>query len=177
MLLHSLCKGPQLEIFYDSVNDWLYAEWEGVLSLPVVQQGCLELARCFQQHAYPRVLNNNTQVTDSEWDVPSWLGRYLLGHMASIGITHLAWVCSPALRGRAMAQEAASWVSEPVVALFDDVADAVAWLQHTQSEPAAKADGLPRPSGPDPTLKKMVGKLDKLVSLVPQPAATGADAM
>jgi hypothetical protein len=67
--LRHLCSTSHVEVSFDTCNNWLYIEWEGDLTLEVVQQACLEIARCYAQHAYARALNSNAQVTSITPDV------------------------------------------------------------------------------------------------------------
>lgn len=143
MLLHQLCAAPHVTIYYDAHNDWLFVEWEGHLTLPVVQYACVEVAHCYLEHAYPRVLNSNALVTGVDRDVETWLATNFLPNLRLAGVEQLAWVYSPALRGRIMAQHAVDQAQEKHVhvALFGDVDEAVAWLQHAHLSPAASAAG------------------------------------
>jgi hypothetical protein len=135
MNLQLLHAGPHLTVYYDSCNHWLYADWQGELTLPNVQDACLELARCYLHHPYPRVLNSNALVTSVSWDVRAWLTQAFIPAMGKSGIRQLAWVCAPALRGRQMAQELADRLPHLKLTLFTDLEEAVAWLQRTKPAP------------------------------------------
>jgi hypothetical protein len=135
-LLHDT--GP-VAAYYDTHNDWLFADWRGTLTLAQVQAGCLTLAQCFLERPYARVLNSNCDVMNMSADAPQWLARDYLPHLGLAGIEYLAWVCAPSLLLKHLAGEAVRQLQTPTVAMFDDLADAYAWLQHTHLGPEAPA--------------------------------------
>lgn len=135
---------PYFSAYYDSQNDWLFVDWRGYLTLAAVQMACLELADVYQQRAYTRVLNSNTQVLGAHWDAANWLSREFLPQLRLAGIEHLAWVCAPSARGYNMACSIArQWPQLPIT-LFDDMELAVVWLQRMRLSFGAKYVLLPR---------------------------------
>ena len=136
-------------------------DWEGELTLDGVQQACLEIARCYLANAYPRVLNSNIRVTGVSLDVAAWLAAYFLPSLGLAGVEQIAWVLAPNLRGRNMAIEAISRLPHVAISLFDDLEEAVAWLQHIQPVPSSGCLRLPRPIGPDTRLGKLVQVLNQ----------------
>ena len=69
MHLYHLCSALRADIYFDTSNNWLFIDWAGNLTLSQVQHTCLAIVRCYQYHAYPRVLNSNAQVTSIALDV------------------------------------------------------------------------------------------------------------
>ncbi|OUJ68005.1 SpoIIAA family protein [Hymenobacter crusticola] len=129
MILRRLYSDAHLSIYFDSSNDWLYVEWMGELTLPVVQTACARIAQCFLAHPYPRVLNDNTFVTGISWSVAPWLIRAFLPHLRLAGVQQLAWVCSPSLPGLSMVQAVVTWLPHLDIAVFDELEAGAAWLQ------------------------------------------------
>jgi hypothetical protein len=125
LLHHTTC----LSIYYDQCNDWLFLNWEGELTLPLVQEACVALATCVLQRPYTRVLNSNEQVTSISWDVAAWLVTDFLPHVVLAGVEHVAWVYSTSLRGQHLVQTILSWLPGPPINAFDNIAEAVEWLQ------------------------------------------------
>jgi hypothetical protein len=136
MQLHLLQRTACLAIYYDFSNDWLYLDWQGNVTVPVLQDACLALADCFLRRPYPRVLNNNEQVTGVNWSIAMWLATDFLPHMTLAGVQQLAWVYSPSLQGRSMVQIILHLLPGEALTVFDDLASAVEWLSHTRTEPA-----------------------------------------
>ena len=86
MQLQLLHQTTCLTIYYDQCNDWLYLEWEGELTLLLVQEACDALATCVLRRPYARVLNSNEQVTGITWDVAAWLATDFLPHLPLAGV-------------------------------------------------------------------------------------------
>ncbi|AMJ65721.1 hypothetical protein AXW84_09985 [Hymenobacter sp. PAMC 26628] len=135
-----------VSIYYDSLNEWLFLDWEGELTLLDVQTACLEVANCFLIRPYPRVLNSNAQITGVSWSVAAWLATEFLPHVTLAGITHVAWVTSSSLQGRFLVQTVLNWLPGPAVTSFDDTDAAVTWLQHSRPEHATGGTPLRPPA-------------------------------
>ncbi|MBO2012993.1 STAS/SEC14 domain-containing protein [Hymenobacter negativus] len=121
---------PIVSVYFDTKNNWLFSDWRGNLSLAQVQAGCLTIAQCFLERTYPRILNNNTDLTGMSPSAPPWLARDYLPHLGLAGIEYLAWVCAPSLLLKHLTGEAVRQLRAPTVATFDHLADAYAWLQN-----------------------------------------------
>jgi len=145
MTLRRLYSDAQLSIYFDSSNDWLYVEWAGELTLPVVQEACVRIAQCFLAYPYPRVLNDNTFVTGISWSVAPWLISHFLPHLRLAGVQQLAWVYSPSLPGLHMVQTVVNWLPHLDIAVFDELEAGAAWLQR-----ARRVAGLAYPYGARP---------------------------
>jgi hypothetical protein len=118
-----------LTLYYDQCNDWLYLEWQGALTLPLVQEACDALATCILQRPYARVLNSNEQVTGITWEVAAWLATDFLPHLPLAGVERVAWVYAPTLRGQHIVYLLLRQLPGPLIDAFDNVADAVTYLQ------------------------------------------------
>lgn len=178
MNLQHLFASSHVTVSFDSWNHWLYLEWTGELTLPVMQQACVELAHCFVGHAYPRVLNNNANVAHVEWDVIPWLVQHFFPHMCQVGIEQVAWVHGPTVRGRALADQSLHYLNTKLeVALFSDVEDAVSWLQQTCPEYASGGTLLPRSAVYDAhivrTVQAFTQELVPTRTVVPEVRHTG----
>lgn len=132
MQLELLQEIPTLSVYYDHTNEWLFADWRGELTLPLVQANCLAIAQCFMQgKAYPRVLNSNLNMLSVVPEAPLWLATNYLPHLSLGGVEYLAWVYAADLQLRPLTEQAVRKLSAPVVTLFDDLESACSWLQHT----------------------------------------------
>lgn len=132
MNLYLLRQTAGLTVYYDCSNDWLFLDWEGEITLPVVQQACLAIADCYLQRPYSHILNNNERVTDVSWSIARWLTTEFLPHMRLAGAEQVAWVFSPALPGLNLVQTLISWLPGSPITTFYDIADAVAWLRQSR---------------------------------------------
>jgi hypothetical protein len=132
MDLHLLQETPYVSVYCDADNDWLFADWRGELTLPIVQENCLLVAECFLERSYARVLNSNQNVIDFTLNVPIWLHKEYLPLLRYTGVEYMAWVYAPNMMLKPFIDKLVSMIENPVVNLFDDVESAASWLQHTQ---------------------------------------------
>ena len=146
MKLRHLCSASQVEIYLDTFNKWLYIDWEGSLTLDVVQHACLEIARCYLEHPCPCVLNSNAQVTSITPDVAAWLADEFMSALSLAGVEQLAWIVAPTLRGRNGALDAIYRLANTAVHVFEHLEEAVTWLQQTALLPYSGASLLPQPA-------------------------------
>lgn len=135
MNLQHLCSAQCAEVYFDTVNNWVFVDWAGELTLESVQHTCLGIAHCFLAHYYPRVLNSNAQVTSVTWEVSQWLASDFLPALTLSGVEQMAWVVPPELRARNKVLDTVGLFPHVAISLFDDVELAVAWLQQTAPPP------------------------------------------
>jgi hypothetical protein len=119
------------EVYFDKDNDWAFIDWEGDLTLHSVQHTCLEITRCFLDKNYSRILNSNAQVTSVSWEVSKWLGSDFLPAIRLTGIEQIAWVAPPTLRIYNNVLNTVNLFPHTAICLFEDLDEAVAWLQQT----------------------------------------------
>lgn len=176
MNLTHLCSAPHVTIYFDSWNNWLYVEWEGALTLPALQYACLEVAQCFVKHAYPRVLNNDVQLTSLPWEAAPWLARHFFPNLKLAGIKQLAWVHAPTVRGLSHATQLLQELPHLNVGLFADMEQATSWLQ--QSNPAYETGRilLPRPLAEETLLARTVAQFQQTLQALGVTAESAAAA-
>ncbi|OGX87455.1 hypothetical protein BEN47_10450 [Hymenobacter lapidarius] len=129
MLLQTLLETPYVTISYDHQNEWLFADWRGNQDMKSVQHGAMELLRLLPLHRCRKVLNDNTLVTSMWSEAAEWAGTECFPAMAAIGLEYFAWVYSPNLYSRLSTDLTLQFTAaSPVVATFDDIETAKAWL-------------------------------------------------
>ena len=156
MNLQHLCSAPQVEVYFDKRNNWLFIDWVGDLTLPIMHNAMLEIARCYLDNAYPRLLNSNAHVTSIAPEVPVWLTERLLPTLALAGIQQAAWVISPTLPGASSILATYAEQAHPVVSFFSDIEEAVDWLQGTRPALTSGSCQLPRPLQQNTSLREAV---------------------
>lgn len=136
MELQLLHETPNLSVFYDPANQWLFVDWCGDLTLALVQDNCVAMAQRLLDARYARILNSNVGVTGMASDVPAWLAREFLPYLRQVGVQQVAWVYSPNLRVKCYTNAALQGSDAPAVHLFDDLESAVVWLRTSNHLPA-----------------------------------------
>ena len=130
MNLQTLLEEPHITISYDHLHEWLVADWHGDQDLQSVQSGALELLRLMQLQRCHKVLNDNTEVTSMWSEAAEWGGTEWFPAMAAAGLEFFAWVYSPNVYSRLSTDLTLQFaVSSAVVATFDDIDTARAWLK------------------------------------------------
>jgi hypothetical protein len=141
MILQHLCSALCAEVYFDQLNNWMFIDWVGELTLETVQHTCLSIARCFLDHFYPRVLTSNAQVTGVSPEAAQWLASDFLPALSLTGIEQMAWVVPFALRTCNQVLDKLNLFPHIALSLFSDVEAAVGWLQ--QTAPHLSALGTP----------------------------------
>jgi hypothetical protein len=126
-----------LRIQYDDQHQWLYAQWYGELSETVAIEGCTLLLEHQRKQGTSKLLSDNVLITRPWPEGINWGAREWLPSMAKVGLRYLAWVYSPHLLSRMVFDQSQLDVVYPISAAFDDVAQAVEWLQNQQPEVGA----------------------------------------
>ena len=130
MTLQTLLEEPHITISYDHLHEWLVADWHGNQDLQSAQSGALELLRLMQLQRCHKVLNDNTEVTSMWSEAAEWGGTEWFPAMAAAGLEFFAWVYSPNVYSRLSTDLTLQFaVSSAVVATFDDIDTARAWLK------------------------------------------------
>lgn len=130
MALQTLLEDSHIIISYDHLGDWLVADWRGDQNLASVQHGGAEILRLFKHQQCHKVLNDNTGVTNMWSEAAEWAGKEWFPAMTAAGLQYFAWVYSPNTYSRLSTDLTLQFTGlAPVVATFDDVATAAAWLR------------------------------------------------
>ena len=129
MFLQTLFEAPHITISYDHLNEWLLADWHGNQDLASVQQGGQEMLRLLPLQHCHKVLNDNSRVTSMWSEAAEWAGKDWFPTMTAVGLQYFAWVYSPNLYSRLSTDLTLQFtVGNPIVATFDDIDTAKAWL-------------------------------------------------
>jgi hypothetical protein len=129
MLLRTLLESPTIQIGFDHINDWLYAEWIGEQTLESVQEGCLQMLDYMRAERCHKVLNDNRLVTSMWSDAAEWGGKVWFPAMMDAGLEYFAWVYSPNVFSRLSTDLTLRYTTRPVVLPFDSIDTAKAWLK------------------------------------------------
>lgn len=130
MALQTLLEESYITLTYDHLNEWLYADWRGNQDLASVQHGALEILRLMKLQRCQKLLNDNTRVTSMWSEAAEWGGKEWFPLITEAGLQYFAWVYSPNLYSRLSTDLTLQFTAgNPVVATFDDIDTAKAWLR------------------------------------------------
>lgn len=118
-------------IYYDFVDDWLYADWIGEQSLETVKYGCEQILLYLKAERTHKLLNDNTNVTNNWSEASDWIATDFLPRIAVSGLEYIAWVYSPNHFSRLSADEVIElYKAVNIVAIgFMEIEEAKDWLR------------------------------------------------
>jgi hypothetical protein len=129
MSLDLLISSAVLDAHFDDENGWLYLDWKGPQKLELVQAACKQVTALLRQTGARKVLNDNTHVTETSWELARWVAQDYLPEAARNGLNYVAWVNSPLLSCRSNVDMMAAFIDRrPQVAIFDELVAAYEWL-------------------------------------------------
>jgi hypothetical protein len=123
-----------LSIEHDVGRNWLYNNWQGLLSTAAVMQGCTGVLRVLEATHCPYVLNDNRAVIGSWQQANDWIEREWMPKALAAGMHRFAHIVAPGVFGQASAEEMHLRVgSRFEMQLFQDMETARQWLLQSQS--------------------------------------------
>ena len=133
MAPQALLQGPYIAIYYDHLNDRLLGDWHGDQDLASVRPGAMKMLRPMKLQRRHKVRNDNTRVTSMRSEAAEWGGKVWFPATTEAGLQYLAWVYPPNLYSRLFTDLMLQCTTgNPVVAIFDEIERAKAWLKLTE---------------------------------------------
>ena len=127
-----------LDVHHDQDNAWLYLDWKGPQGLALVQATCPHVLAFIEQTGANKILNDNTHITHTNWELAKWVAYHYLPWAGASGLDYVAWVQSPLPSCRGYIYLMDEFVNQkPQVVIFDDLAGAYAWLSSANTTVAA----------------------------------------
>lgn len=129
MSLALLLTSEVLDAHHDQDNSWLYLDWKGPQDVALVQAACQQVLAFIRQTGAQKVLNDNTHITQTSWELVKWVAYDYLPRAGDAGLEYVAWVQSPSPSCRGHVDLMDDFIGQkPQVALFSELAGAYAWL-------------------------------------------------
>ncbi|MBC6611217.1 hypothetical protein H8B15_09800 [Hymenobacter sp. BT507] len=132
MPLRLIVTTPGISIYYDEINQWLYAEWQGVHTQESTQAAGLLLLDALRQQPSSKMLNDTSSISSTSADLSTW-DPWWLQELVGAGLRHIAWVYPRLFANRDATEHILIHVKPIIVTTFDDVATACLWLQKQAS--------------------------------------------
>lgn len=128
MSRESLYLSESLDIFHETVDGWLYADWKGYQSVDMVMAGCEQMLRLLRERRLARVLNDHTHVAGIWVGAAEWVAQDWFPRMREAGLRCFAWVHSPYQLSRISTNTVVQQAEPGTAVLFEDIEAARAWL-------------------------------------------------
>lgn len=135
MELQEIYQRDFVEISFDSLNRWIYADWKGYQSDASVKEGCELILEALTHFNASSIFNDNRQVVGIWTGVADWIARDWFPRMRAAGMRKFALVYSPS-RLSQISADAAMLRFDPqgrIVAGFFAEAEAFSWLANPES--------------------------------------------
>ncbi|MBG8554680.1 hypothetical protein [Hymenobacter guriensis] len=122
-----------LTVQHDAANQWIYNNWQGLLSTDAVIQGCQGVLQVLHATKCPYMLNDNRAVIGSWNQANDWIEQQWMPQALAAGLTRFAHVVAPGIFGQASAEAMHQRVGNRFeMRLFQDIEAAQNWLQLAQ---------------------------------------------
>lgn len=125
-LLHT---SHYLQLAIDAQQPWLYACWQGSLSIANLHEGVELVLKAVQEKGVAKLLNDNRYLTALSVEPAAWHDVDALQRLHAVGLHYVAWVYAPNVHGRHLADEAAERNLWPLTLTFEEYDMATEWLR------------------------------------------------
>ena len=141
MILHSL---PDTDgsrcILSEEPGGWLRATWRGFVDMQEALRGADSYLRTLQGLRNPYLLNDNVELMGPWFDSIEWLERVWVPQATAIGLRYVAHVVQADSLSDILTVNFKQGTTGPIeLQIFQQVAEAEAWLRACQQELQARA--------------------------------------
>jgi len=126
---------PGLRVSCDEANGWLYNQWLGEHDETSVRQHAACICACLTARPCTKMLSDHTGLLGTWQGTSPWMGCQYFDRLARQGILYFAWVYNAGYHDRVAMEQTLYYTTQPVVAIFDDVATAYYWLRSCPPQP------------------------------------------
>ena len=117
-----------LTIETDVKNRWIFTDWQGYLTADNIKEGARAYTEALAKSGFSCVLNDTRSVR-GPWDHSmDWVIHEWAPSAAQAGLRHIAMITSPATLAEGSAANFYAQLTAFEGAVFDNLADARAWL-------------------------------------------------
>lgn len=152
-LLH---KAHNIEIYYDSIDRYLYCNWIGYQCQKDLVHSGFIILELLKQKRVMKTLNDNSRVEGPWTDSSEWTANRWFPDMAGAGLRYFSWILSPDVFAEISARKAVPSGGTVNIQLFDSrnnsFNEAVSWLRSCPS----KNLSVPRPAILTPSSNTLV---------------------
>ncbi|RSK45215.1 hypothetical protein [Hymenobacter rigui] len=118
---------------FDQPNNWIYNDWQGLLSPGSVLEGCMGVLDILQRTQCAYMLNDNRRVLGSWQQANEWIEQEWIPKALAAGLRYHAHVVAPGVFGQAAAEDMHLRVGNSFhMRLFEQLDDAQTWLREKQ---------------------------------------------
>ncbi|RSK25237.1 hypothetical protein [Hymenobacter metallilatus] len=120
---------------FDPGNNWIYNDWQGLLSMEGIVEGCAGMLNILRHTHCPYMLNDNTRLQGSWKHANDWLATTLVPQVVEAGLRYYAHVAAPGVFGQASAEDLHLRVGTTFeMRIFETLEEAQEWLRDMQHQ-------------------------------------------
>jgi hypothetical protein len=138
-----LFQQSNLDLWWDEVNQWLYADWKGSQAVEEVKFGCEQMLRMLKLKNADSVLNDNTNVEGTWGGAAEWLATDWFPRMRAAGLRHFAWVSSSCRFSQVSTDATLARAGAGTAEVFPAKTDAAEWLKGQRLRNSRPRPGMP----------------------------------
>ena len=139
--------GDKCILSFEEPEQWLRATWRGFVDMDVALRGADDYLRVLAEIRCPYLLNDNVALQGPWFDSIDWLEQIWVPQAAQMGLRYVAHVVqADSLSDIITVNFHGSKVGEIELQIFQQIAEAEAWLRNCQRQEQAKTPFQTRPS-------------------------------
>lgn len=126
--IQCLVDTPFITVSHDPVNNWLYAQWQGLHTEESVRVSAEHIFACLTAYPCLKMLSDHSLLVGN-WQpaIPSVVQQNFK-RLAAHGVRYVGWVHSFEHSDLIAMEQVVRNMAQPLVGLFDEVASAHDWL-------------------------------------------------
>ncbi|HEX8358455.1 MAG TPA: hypothetical protein VF610_13620 [Segetibacter sp.] len=124
-----LFKQPNIEIYLNEADQWLYVKWIGFQTADSVKYGCEYMLHYLKEYKCQKVLNDNILVEGMWSGAAKWGADVWFPAMFAAGLRSFAWVYAHSVLSQLSTDKTLSLMDVDFIRTFYDLEKAAAWLR------------------------------------------------
>jgi hypothetical protein len=128
-MLERLYRDDKIEVAYNHINAWLYANWQNIQTMKSIQHGGELMIKYLKEFNCSKVLNDNRLLMGVWAFALDYTEKIWFPEMENAGLKHFAWIYSKDILAN-LTFEKFNVISEShKVRFFYSISSAEAWLR------------------------------------------------
>ncbi len=126
-----LYQAPNIQIYYDETENWLYVNWVGFQTVKLVKDSCEIMLDLLVAECCTKVLNDNTLIEGMWSGAAKWGAFNMFPRLRAGGLEAFAWVYSQSVLSRLSTERTINHMPEPpeYIKTFYELEEAKTWLR------------------------------------------------
>ena len=129
-MLKNSYQETDVTVSWDSIHNWVSADWRNMPSQQTVKNGCEEILKMLVSRQATTVFNDNRKITGPWVRASNWVADDWFPRMIAAGLKRFAWIESPVSTLSVIsAKKSIRKNQDGVIRLFKEGSEAEMWLR------------------------------------------------